>query len=206
MNSLSSNAPFEAYKIYTACKLHFEGSYDFFRYNGKTSVTPKSFFARRDKFFFAKIAKRYSLDELKYFYACNFAHHGTKWIGNLNDELAHDTYKEYLGMMESFTYRFKNDIYTLVNDCEFKSLFAIDDGQYPTLVRKLVMKELPLETFVVLNRYLNFLPKFNKEITDPILWPDISRTILKYDKFIMVNNEKTKEALKDCLQSNANVV
>ena len=34
---------FEAYEKYVALKLHFTSEYDYFRYNGKTSVTPKSF-------------------------------------------------------------------------------------------------------------------------------------------------------------------
>lgn len=206
MSSLSSNAPFEAYKIYTACKLHFDGSYDFFRYNGKTSVTAKSFYARKDKYFFAKVVKKYPLNELKEFFAANFARHGTKWIGSLNEELADDTYKEYKALMESFTYRFKNEIYKLVSDKDFKSLFVIEDGQHPVLVKALLQGEISLETFIVLNRYLGFLPKFDREITDPILWPDVSKKIKKYDPFIKVNNEKVKEALKDCLQSNANVI
>lgn len=206
MSSLSSNAPFEAYKIYTACKLHFDGSYDYFRYNGKTSVTPKSFYARKDKYFFAKVVRKYPLSELKEFFACNFARHGTKWIGSLNEELADDTYKEFKSLMESFTYRFKNDIYKLVSDKDFKSLFVIEDGQHPLIVKALLQDEISLETFIVLNRYLGFLPKFDREITDPILWPDVSKKIKKYDPFIKVNNDKVKEALKDCLQSNANVI
>lgn len=206
MSYLSSNAPFEAYKIYTACKLHFEGSYDYFKYNGKTSVTPKSFYARRDKFFFAKIVKKYDINELKYFFACNFAHHGTAWIGNLNEDGADETYKAYKAMLESFTYRFKNDIYKLVSETDFKSLFVVEDGQHPLIVKKLLNEEIPLETFVVLNRFLNFLPKFDKEIKDPILWPDVSKKIKKYDKFISVNSQKVADALKDCLQSNATVI
>ena len=34
---------FETYEKYVALKLHFTSEYDYFRYNGKTSVTPKSF-------------------------------------------------------------------------------------------------------------------------------------------------------------------
>jgi hypothetical protein len=205
--SYRSNDPFEAYKIYIACKLHFESkTYDYFKYNGKSSVTPKSFFARRDKFFFAKVVKKYGLDELKYFYACNFAKHGTKWIGSMNDDGADETYKQYKALMESFTYRFKNDIDKLLSETDFKSLFIIEEGQHPVLVTKLIREEIPLETFVVLNRYLNFMPKFDEQIKDPIVWPDLSQKIRKYDKFISVNNNKVAEALKDCLQSNVSVI
>jgi hypothetical protein len=108
--------------------------------------------------------------------------------------------------LESFTYRFKNDIYKLLSETDFKSLFVIEDGQYPAIVKSLMQDNIPLESFVVLNRYLNFMPKFDNEIKDPIVWPDLSLKIRKYDKFITVNNSKVAEALKDCLQSNATVI
>jgi hypothetical protein len=108
--------------------------------------------------------------------------------------------------MESFTYRFKNDIDKLLSETDFKSLFVIEEGQHPVLVTKLIREEIPLETFVVLNRYLNFMPKFDEQIKDPIVWPDLSQKIRKYDKFISVNNNKVAEALKDCLQSNVSVI
>ncbi len=205
--SLRSTDPFEAYKIYIACKLHFESkSYDYFRYNGKSSVTPKSFYMRRDKYFFTKLVKKYGLDELPFFFATNFAKHGTKWIGDLNEDAADETFKAYKSMMESFTYRFKNDIDKIVSVNDFKSLFVVEDGQHPPLVKQLLHGEIPLETFVVMNRFLNFMPKFDKEITDPMLWPDISMKIHKYDKFIKVNDKKVAEALKECLLRNADVI
>lgn len=207
MNYLSSKDGYNAYQIYIALKLHFESkTYDYFKYNGKSSVTPKSFFARRDKFFFAKLVKKYGLEELPYFFASNFAHHGTKWVGGLTDEQADETYKNFKAMMESFTYRFRNDIDKLLSETDFKSLFVIEDGQYPEIVKSLLQDSIPLETFVVLNRYLNFMPKFDNEIKDPILWPELSQKIRKYDKFVTVNNSKVAETLKDCLQSNVNVV
>ena len=207
MNYPSSKDGFAAYQIYIAVKLHFESkSYDFFKYNGKSSVTPKSFFMRRDKFFFAKLVKRYGVSELPYFFACNFAHSGTKWVGGLTDDQADETYKQFKALQESFTYRFRNDIDKLLSETDFKSLFVIEDGQYPVLVKQLLQETIPLETFVVLNRYLNFMPKFDSEIKDPIMWPDLSLKIRKYDKFITVNSNKVAEALKDCLQSNVAVI
>lgn len=207
MNYRSSKDPFEAYKIYISVKLHFESkTYDYFKYNGKSSVTAKSFFARRDKFFFAKLMNKYGNSELPYFFACNFAHHGTKWVGNLNDEQAEETYKNFKALQESFTYRFKNDIDKLLSETDFKSLFVIDNGQHPLLVKMLLREELSLETFTILNRFLNFIPKFDEQISDTIMWPTYSQKAKKYDKFITVNNKKVAEALKDCLQSNATVI
>jgi hypothetical protein len=56
--------PFESYKLYNALKLHFESGYDAVKYNFKSNVTPKSFFNRKDKYFFAKLAKKHN-KELK---------------------------------------------------------------------------------------------------------------------------------------------
>ena len=54
------NDPYESYKLYNALKLHFEtDSYDALKYNFKTSIKPHSFFNRKDKYFFAKLAKTY---------------------------------------------------------------------------------------------------------------------------------------------------
>ena len=54
------NDPYESYKLYNALKLHFEtDSYDALKYNFKTSIKPQSFFNRKDKYFFAKLAKTY---------------------------------------------------------------------------------------------------------------------------------------------------
>jgi hypothetical protein len=127
-------------------------------------------------------------------------------VGDLNEEGSDETYREYKGLMESFTYRFKTDIDKIISNNDFKSLFVVDNGQHPLLVKILLQGEIPLETFTVLNRYIGFMPKFDKEITDPIIWPDLSLKIRKYNPFITVNNESIKDALKDCLQESANVV
>lgn len=205
--SFRSNDGFTAYQIYIGVKLHFESkTYDYFKYNGKSSVTPKSFFARRDKFFFAKLVKKYGVEELPYFFACNFAHSGTKWVGGLTDDQADETYKSYKALMESFTYRFKNDIDRIISTNDFKSLFTVEDGQHPKLVKMLLQQQVSLETFIVMNRYIGFMQKFDQEIKDPLIWPDLSRKIKKYAPFITVNNEKTKTVLIECLQNSAVVV
>ena len=61
------NDPFESYKLYNALKLHFEtDGYDAIKYHFKTSVKPTSFFKRKDKFFFAKLAKTYGPESVSY--------------------------------------------------------------------------------------------------------------------------------------------
>ena len=71
--------PYESYKLYNALKLHFESDYDAVKYNFKTTVKPQSFFKRKDKYFFAKIAKTYEKDLLE-FYVSNFKN-DMKYVG-----------------------------------------------------------------------------------------------------------------------------
>ena len=67
-----STDPFASYAMYNALKLHFEtDGYDAIKYNFKTSVKPTSFFKRKDKYFFAKLAKKHDRD-LKDYYISNF--------------------------------------------------------------------------------------------------------------------------------------
>ena len=51
--------PFDSYKMYNALKLHFEtDGYDAIKYNYKSNASPKAFMRRKDKYFFAKLAKK----------------------------------------------------------------------------------------------------------------------------------------------------
>jgi len=50
---------FEAYKIYHALKLHFTSDYDYTKYHGKAKVTVDSYLKRKDRPFFAKVARKY---------------------------------------------------------------------------------------------------------------------------------------------------
>ena len=87
------NDPFESYKLYNALKLHFETNYDAIKYNFKSNVTPQSFFKRKDKYFFAKLAKKYN-GELKEFYVSQFIN-TEKYVGDMMDSEAEQNYMKY---------------------------------------------------------------------------------------------------------------
>ena len=93
------NDPFESYKLYNALKLHFESKYDAVKYNYKTSVTPNSFFKRKDKYFFAKLAKTHG-KHLKEFYISQFIN-GQKYVGDMMDAEAEQHYVNYKKIQEN---------------------------------------------------------------------------------------------------------
>ena len=45
---------YETYQQYLGLKLYFEGNFDYFKYNGKTSASLTSFDKRKDKFKFIR--------------------------------------------------------------------------------------------------------------------------------------------------------
>ena len=103
------NDPYESYKLYNALKLHFEtDSYDALKYNFKTSIKPQSFFNRKDKYFFAKLAKTYGKN-LKEYYIANFKM-DVKYVGDMLNEGGEQYYRSHKKVLESIHYSFENDI------------------------------------------------------------------------------------------------
>jgi len=196
------NDPFESYKLYNALKLHFETNYDAVKYNFKSNVSPQSFFKRKDKFFFAKLAKTYE-SELKEFYVANFKN-DVKYVGDMLNEGGERYYREHKKVMESLTYRFQNDINKLNDmDVSFDSLLEAEDNSHPLIVKLWLQEEILLETIVILDSILGFVERENKKIADTIIWPDIYRKIMKYKPFVKFDRDKYLNLLKTTFTNTA---
>ena len=191
------NDPFESYKLYNALKLHFEtDGYDAIKYHFKTSIKPTSFFKRKDKFFFAKLAKTYE-DELKEFYIANFKN-DVKYVGDMLNEGGERYYRDHKKIMESLTYQFQTDINKLYDmDVPFDSLLEAEENNHPLIIKLWMQEEILLETVVILDSLLGFVERENKKITDTIIWPDIYRKIMKYKPFVKFDRDKCLNLLKE---------
>ena len=186
--------PFDSYKLYNALKLHFENdTYDAVKYNFQTTVNHSSFFKRKDKYFFARLAKTYSKD-LKEFYISQFIN-DVKYVGDMMDPTARKLYLEYKRIHESIHRVFEQDINTLV-DNNFDDLMESKNNQTPLVIQKWMEEDITLETVVILNSLTGFVPKEGKKITETILWPDVSRKIIKYNPFVNFKREKCLNILK----------
>ena len=80
-------APFDAYREYLALKNHFtKDSYDYHKYCGKTRASLQSFYKRKDRYWFEKISRQKSDDEVRDFFVSNFVlcdDPQTLWIGEI---------------------------------------------------------------------------------------------------------------------------
>ena len=190
------NDPYESYKLYNALKLHFEtDSYDALKYNFKTSIKPQSFFNRKDKYFFAKLAKTYG-KHLKEFYIANFKN-DVKYVGDMLNEGGEQYYTSHKKVIESIHYSFQNDINKISEiESSIDNILSSENSNHPLIIKLWMQEEILLETIVIIDSITNFVERENKKITETIIWPDIYRKITKYKPFVKFDDKKCLKILK----------
>jgi hypothetical protein len=182
--------PYDSFRFYQSIKLHFESdSYDAIKYNYKTSVKPQSFWKRRDKYFFAKVGKKFDdASELVRYYVSYFIQ-DKNWIGDMLDD--DDTYRLYQKRIQSLGYTFEQDLNKLAELGNFDQVLDSSDG-HPSVITSYMSGDINIESVVILNQLTGFMNKADKEITETIVWPDVSRKIRKYSPFVSYDLEKAK--------------
>lgn len=194
--------PFEAFSKYEAIKLHFSSDdYDFFKYHGKTRINQNSFNGRSDKIFFQILAKRYNDEEYEKFLVANFLHDSATWVRELTNDNAKKTFTDYQKKMQALSYNFRQDMeFALRGYTNPNELLAVNkDKGYPALLQIYKEGDISLETIIILDMILGFLPMWNRRITDTVIWPRIYRKITKYRPFLSIDIEKYKKIAKEAL-------
>jgi hypothetical protein len=191
----------KAYTRYLALKLHFTTDYDYFRYGGKTrAMTNESFEKRKDTFFFRKIERRYNDQELTDFFVSNFVDNNkTKWIGELSNIDAEKTYANWKKRIQSFSYMFEQDLLIAKDKLRTGNpaeLWESVSGAHPEILKLYLGKKISIETLIGSNIVLNYLPKWDREIKDSIIWPDVSKSIRNYSPFIHMNKIDLTKIIK----------
>jgi hypothetical protein len=195
----------EAYKTYLAIRNHFKTDYDYFKYNGKLKITQESFLKRRDKFFFAKLERKYKKKELVYFFAANFIKDENMWSGSLVGAESEKVYLEWLKYAESLKYNFRLDCEKLQNELEmkdqkFNDLFTINNNSHPILLSKLLGGHISIETFSIMDIVLNFTARWNKVIDD-FSYDNVKLKVAKYKPFLPVDKDVYKEIMRKVFTS-----
>lgn len=192
---------FEAYQLYTGLKLHFTTNYDFIKYGGKVnSATLKSFEINKGKFVFYKLSRKYKRDELFGFFVANMLVNPKIWVGDLLSEDADSEYKLWQKTQQSLTYVFEQDLHKLfdmVNNPE--DLLRVVDNEYPLLYNLYTQDAIQLETVIIMNDLLNFLPMWKKRVGDDLIFPDFVKSCEKYKPFLNYDKVKMVSILKRML-------
>ncbi len=203
------NTGFAAYALWNALKLHFTSeSYDYFKYNGKTNVSKQTFTTNKSKYQFYKLSRKYDLDELKNFYVANFIQGKGDWVGDLLQD-GDENYTKWQKTQQSLTYTFENDIMYMFDSVDGAEFWHIDDyfkpidGGWPMLITKMMHDKISLETVCILVDIFGCMPKWEKQITEDIIWPTHRRIIKKYTPFIQYDKEKFTKFLKEKIKEYA---
>ena len=190
--------PFEVYQKYLSLKQHFnKKEYDYFKFNGKVRANESSFERRKDKHHFVRLSKIYKDEELTNFFVSNFLKTKSLWVGNAAAPEGWQNYVKWKARIQGLSYVFECEIDPLFQAYEeFNIIFNVEDGQHPPLVRHVIAEEVSLETFIILNSILRFIPVFNEKIQETIMWPDLYSMCNKYAPFLNVNKQKYVDILR----------
>ena len=194
---------FEVYKMYLALKQHFtKDNYDYVKYRGKVTASEKSFEERRDRYFFKKLATKYGDKELLNYFVANFISDPRGYIKSFSD----DIYTRWRVYQESFSYKFKQDVDSLLEEVSppyeqtFDGIFSTSKGKHPIILKKYLSQEITLETLVVFEHCLGFVERFDLSLSDPI-WKQTRNQIVKYRPFIAIDCKKYKGVILDTIRS-----
>ena len=187
---------FEVYKTYLALKLHFsKDNYNFFTFNGKSRASLQSFEKRKDKYFFKKLGTKYDETEIVNFLVSHFIIDGNCWIGNLSVNKS-KTYSDWKNRMQSMSFVFQNEMDALSDiEQDFDSLFKVTNGQHPIILKEHLAGNVSLESMVILQKIINYIPYFTTKISEPIVWPEVKKRVVKYEPFISIDKPKYKRIL-----------
>lgn len=194
---------FEAYKIYTAIKLHYtRENFNAYRYNFKTRVTPNSYEKLRFKYSFEKLASKYKKKEdIVDFFTSNFIM-GCSWVMDMNEK----NLIERRSRLESITYRFKNDINKL-SDYDFDELCSIKDGEN-ILINEFVQRNINIETISLIDLMINFIKPLLPELNDPLgMKRDRATMAMKYKHSLTdIDTNKIKSILLNVFTKEESVI
>ena len=187
---------FEVYKMYLALKLHFtSNTYDYFQYGGNAKASQVSFDQRKDKFFFVKLSRKFKDFELREFFVSNLIAEDKVYPATLVREGAKN-YAEYTKRKQALSYHFKEDVMTLHEMCDrFDDLFKVT-SVHPPLLKAHLGGRICLETLTIFNKLFQYVPQFDKQIKEEIVWKPLRNKVVKYDPFLHIDMGKYKQIVK----------
>jgi len=190
--------PYEVYQKYLSLKQHFnKKDYDYFKFHGKVRASEASFEKRKDKHHFIRLSKIYKDEELTKFLVSNFVKGREMWVGNVTSPEGRSNYIAWKTKIQSLPYVFENEVGAMFDENEnFNVIFKVEDGQHPPIVRHVFGEEVSLETFIVLDSILNFTSKFNENIEETVIWPELYSMCNNYAPFVVVNKQKYVDILR----------
>jgi hypothetical protein len=187
--------PFETYKTYLALKQHFTlDNYDYFKYNGKVRASENSFNNRKDRFFFSKLSRALSDDEIVELFVSNFLESDKTWIKDMFSDEAKSRFRRYQKTLQSLSYTFKEEFVKVrdfmdQHNLEFDDLFEVRSNEHPHIIKLHLEGVVSLQSLVIANKVLNFMPRLDRLLDEPYIYGPLSVRVKKYTPFLSIVDE-----------------
>ena len=139
--------PLEVYKSYLAFKNHFtKEKYDYFKYGGRSRASEGAFNKRKDRYFFERMSRKKSDDEIKNFFIANFSQASDSndvWIGPIIDG-GEKVYKQWVEHKENLFETFKSNSEDMMNSYDYDEFFDWKKETYSELITSSDVAIIPL--------------------------------------------------------------
>jgi len=191
--------PIDVYLMYCAMKAHFgKGDYDFVTYRGKTRIKRDTFYKRKDRSFFVRLARKYKTEqEITNYLVSNFIRDKRGYIANFNDE----NYESWKLKRQGFFDLFEVEMKPLVE--AFEDLFTVKNGQHPKLMKEFLGGRVSLETTIILDELVSYSQSWNKQLEDDIIWIDLRNLMNNYKRFLTIDQEQYKIKLLKLIEESS---
>jgi hypothetical protein len=190
--------PFDTYKTYIALKNHFtQPNYDYQKYCGKIRASVQSFYKRKDRFWFEKMSRNKTDQEIQDFFVSNFvmaSDPANLWVGSIIRE-GDRNYTDWQRKIQSLSYIFKEESEKLFSENKFEDVFDCKNG-HPPVLKNFLSGKISLETLVIYDRIFMFGKSFDKKLKDPI-WEIVSLKIKKYSPFLNIDVFRYRKIIKE---------
>tara|TARA_B100000085_G_scaffold188063_1_gene172002 strand:- start:543 stop:1139 length:597 start_codon:yes stop_codon:yes gene_type:complete len=190
--------PFDAYKCYLSLKNHFtKEKYDYHKYCGKSRATVQSFYKRKDRFWFEKLARNKNDKEVEEFFISNFitcTDPSKLWIGEMIRE-GEVRYTDWKKRTQSLSYVFKTEAENIFDEKKVDEVFSCKKG-HPPILKNYLSGQTSIETLVILDKILGYRQDFDKSLQDPV-WETVSMRMRKYSPFLHIDVFRYKKVLKN---------
>ncbi len=190
--------PIEAYKTYISIKNHFtKPNYDYLKYNVKVRAGEKSFYSRKDRFWFEKLSRQKKDNEILDFFISNFVSSNdpqTLWIGEIIRD-GNSVYSDWMKKIQSLSYIFKEESQLLFDGNNVDEIFNCSKG-HPLVLKSFLGGKISLETLVIYDKIFLFRNVFDKKLLDPV-WETVSLKIKKYSPFLNIDVLRYRKILKE---------
>ena len=197
--------PFDCFKTFLAMKSHFtKETFDYQKFGNKLSkITLKSFYKRKDRFYFESMVRKYPDKDIENFFVSNFVAGSDPQLVYMATivKTGEQTYREWQKRIQSLSYVFKNEAEHLLDGKKVDDVFDCSKGHPPILKSHLAGKT-SLESMIICDRILGYRNNFNKKMDD-VVWKSVSMKMKKYSPFLNIDVFHYKKILKDLVLDTA---